>query len=72
MDGGWFCERCNTQHPRCAHRYIISLTASDYTGTTWLTVFNEQGEMLLGGTKADYLQEMRGSGVQIPCLNACS
>ena len=36
-------------------RYVLSLSASDHTGSTWLSAFNDEGLKLLGGTTADQL-----------------
>ena len=36
-------------------RYVMSLSVSDHTGSHWLSAFNEQGLVLLGGTTADEL-----------------
>mmetsp|Transcript_2349 Transcript_2349/g.3412 ORF Transcript_2349/g.3412 Transcript_2349/m.3412 type:complete len:645 (+) Transcript_2349:183-2117(+) len=48
-DGNWFCDKCQGTFPNCVRRWIFSGTVADDTSTTWVSFFNEQAEMLLGG-----------------------
>lgn len=46
--GLWRCERCNIDHPRPDHRYVMSVNVSDHTGQLWLSAFNEAGLVIMG------------------------
>uniref|UniRef100_A0A7S2MWW4 Replication protein A subunit n=1 Tax=Helicotheca tamesis TaxID=374047 RepID=A0A7S2MWW4_9STRA len=52
-DGNWFCDKCQGTSPSCVRRFIFSATVTDDTSTTWVSVFNEQAEVLFGGVTAD-------------------
>mmetsp|Transcript_17342 Transcript_17342/g.26844 ORF Transcript_17342/g.26844 Transcript_17342/m.26844 type:complete len:643 (+) Transcript_17342:71-1999(+) len=52
-DGNWFCDKCNGTYPNCVRRWIFSATVTDDTCTTWVSLFNEQAEVLLDGATAD-------------------
>jgi len=64
MDNGddtWFCEKCG-RASIVDWRYILSVTANDHTGNSWLTLFNESGTELLNGCTAAQLKEMETNG----------
>jgi replication factor A1 len=42
------CEKCAKVYDHCQHRFIFSMQIADHTGATWINVFNETGEELLG------------------------
>jgi replication factor A1 len=47
-DSYWTCERCQKQYDHCCRRYIFSLTIIDGSSSTWVSIFNDQAEALLG------------------------
>merc|ERR1712216_720538 len=55
----WFDESLNKVIDNPERRYVMSLSVSDHTGSHWLSAFNEQGLVLLGGTTADELWEYK-------------
>ncbi|KAL3424609.1 putative replication factor-a protein 1 [Phlyctema vagabunda] len=57
-DGTWRCEKCDINHPRPEHRYIMSLNVNDHTGQLWLSCFDDVGRMIMG-MSADELMELR-------------
>lgn len=57
-DGTWRCEKCNINHPKPQHRYILSLNVNDHSGQVWLSAFDDVGRMVMGMT-ADELMELR-------------
>lgn len=64
-DGNWHCDKCQQTFPTCVRRFIFSGTVADDTCTTWVSVFNEQAEILFNNeAKADHLYEqlMNGDG----------
>lgn len=62
-DGNWHCDKCQQTFPTCVRRFIFSGTVADDTCTTWVSVFNEQAEILFGNkVKADYLFEQLTNG----------
>lgn len=60
--GSWTCEKCighTMQEP--IYRYVISCLVADHTGTNWVSMFNDQGEKLLGFT-AKQLHQLKHIG----------
>lgn len=53
--GKWRCEKCTQIFDRCDHRYILSINVADATGTFWLNLFNDSGQVLLGRTAEELL-----------------
>jgi len=47
-DGNWHCDKCQQTHPNCVRRFIFSGTVADDTCTSWVSVFNEQAEVMFG------------------------
>ncbi|KAL9186004.1 hypothetical protein ACHAXT_005242 [Thalassiosira profunda] len=56
-DGNWHCDKCQRTHDTCVRRFIFSGTMADDTCTSWVSVFNEQAEMMFDGAKADTLYD---------------
>jgi replication factor A1 len=52
-DGNWDCLRCHGVFPTCNRKWIFSTTVADDTGSTWVSVFNEDALTLFGGVIAD-------------------
>lgn len=46
--GQYRCERCNQVFPRCDYRYILTGQLEDASGQQWVSLYNEQGEAILG------------------------
>ena len=61
VPGEWRCERCDKNHPKPEHRYIMSINVSDHTGQIWLSCFDDVGQMIMG-KKADQVMELVDSG----------
>jgi replication factor A1 len=57
-DGTWRCEKCDINHPKPEHRYIMSLNVNDHTGQLWLSCFDDVGRLVMGMT-ADQLMELK-------------
>lgn len=57
-DGTWRCEKCEINHPRPEHRYIMSLNVNDHTGQLWLSCFDDVGRLVMG-MSADQLMELK-------------
>ncbi|XP_076823826.1 replication protein A 70 kDa DNA-binding subunit-like [Clavelina lepadiformis] len=49
-NGQFRCEKCNTQSSSFKYRMILNMHLADEYDSTWVTCFQEQGEMLLGVT----------------------
>lgn len=62
-DGTWRCEKCNQNHPKPEHRYIMSLNVNDHTGQLWLSCFDDVGRMIMG-MSADALMELKENDEQ--------
>lgn len=55
-DGQWRCEKCNINHPRPEHRYIMQLSVNDHTGQLYLSCFDDVGRLVMG-MSADQLMD---------------
>ena len=49
-DGNWMCDRCHGTYPECTRKWIFSGTVADDTCSTWVSIFDEQAQQLLGAT----------------------
>ncbi len=49
-DGSYHCDRCNGTYPNCNRKWIFSGTVADGTSNTWVSIFDEQAQQLLGTT----------------------
>lgn len=60
------CEKCQKTYDHCDYRYIFSFQISDPTGQTWVNVFNDVGELVLGKSALDMaeLKQINPSGYQ--------
>jgi len=58
-DGSWLCEANGKAYDKPEHRYILSMTLADHTGTTWVTAFNDIAKDMLGGKTADNVLETK-------------
>jgi replication factor A1 len=54
-DGNWHCDKCMKTYENCVRRFIFSGTVADDTCTSWVSVFNEQAEIILNGATANDL-----------------
>ncbi|SCV00479.1 LANO_0F07074g1_1 [Lachancea nothofagi CBS 11611] len=57
-DGTWRCEKCDANHDKPQWRYMLTISVLDETGQLWMTLFNEQAELLLG-TDAGTLMDLK-------------
>jgi len=48
VPGQWECTKCNSTFNNYEPRYMLSLSASDHTGSAWLNAFNDVGKIILG------------------------
>ncbi len=58
--GSWACEKCNKTFEQPTRRYITSMVLLDYSGGSWVSLFNDEATKLLGMT-ADALHEVKVS-----------
>jgi len=49
-DGSYLCDRCNGSFQHCSRKWIFSGTVADGMASTWVSIFDEQGQQLLGTT----------------------
>ena len=61
-DGFFHCDKCQKTYENCVRRFIFSGTVADDTSTSWVSVFNEQAELMFNGVKADDLYEKMTEG----------
>lgn len=63
-NGTFYCEKCNVDRTtEFQWRLILSVAISDCTAESWITLFQEQGEKLLGMT-AQQLSELQEESPQ--------
>ncbi|KAI8904770.1 replication factor-a protein [Gorgonomyces haynaldii] len=46
--GGWRCEKDDMEFPNPRYRYIVSCAVADATGQTWVTIFDEDAQRIIG------------------------
>ncbi len=46
--GSYHCDSCNVSFPECKYLYIANVSVSDGTGQKYVSVFNEDAEVLFG------------------------
>lgn len=56
-DGNYQCDRCNGTFPDCNRKWIFSGTVADGMGSTWVSIFDEQAQQLLGTTADDMFKQ---------------
>lgn len=62
--GEWYCEKCATSSiPN--FRYMLNFMAVDHTGVGWITAFNDQGVVILGGQEADTLSSWKADNINL-------
>ncbi|EEB17279.1 Replication protein A 70 kDa DNA-binding subunit, putative [Pediculus humanus corporis] len=47
-NGVYRCEKCNREHNNFKYRMLLSAQVSDYSGSSWVTMFHEEAQKLLG------------------------
>jgi replication factor A1 len=60
--GEWRCEKLDKTFQEKTNRYILPLSVTDHSGTQWVTLFDEEGRKILGGTTANELEAFKGEG----------
>jgi replication factor A1 len=43
---GWHCEKCDRSYEKPEHRYMLRMSAADYSGQAWLSGFNDVAEIV--------------------------
>mmetsp|Transcript_12965 Transcript_12965/g.20013 ORF Transcript_12965/g.20013 Transcript_12965/m.20013 type:complete len:634 (-) Transcript_12965:1237-3138(-) len=61
-DGTYHCDKCQQTYETCVRRFIFSGTVADDTSTSWVSVFNDQAEIMFNGVKADDLYAQVAEG----------
>lgn len=58
-EGGWRCEKCDKSHDSPEYRYILTITAADFSGSQWFQCFDDVGRTIIGmdATKLQALKE---------------
>lgn len=54
-DSTWHCEKCGTTLENCRHRYMLSATFIDHSGSTWVTAFNDSASVIFNNITADQI-----------------
>ena len=55
---GWHCDKCDLLSRQPTYRYVFSARCADFTGSQWVTFFDEVGSRLLG-QPADVLHALK-------------
>jgi len=58
-DGTWTCEATGQTYNTKENRYIMKASIADFTGSAYVTFFNEQAIEVLGGKTADELETLK-------------
>ena len=62
-NGFYHCDKCQTDTPNFEWRLILSVAITDCTGETWVTLFQDEAEKLLG-IKVKDLSELQENSPQ--------
>lgn len=62
-DGNWSCDRCHGTYPDCTRKWIFSATVGDDTGNTWVSIFDEQAQQMLGVTADEVFAQFENQDV---------
>ncbi|MCO5556037.1 hypothetical protein L7F22_009581 [Adiantum nelumboides] len=60
----WRCEKCDMNYEAPQYRYIMNANVQDYTGSIWLSGFNEVGEQMFGATASE-LAQLKDNGDEV-------
>eukprot|EP00824_Muranothrix_gubernata_P012816 TRINITY_DN269_c2_g1_i1.p2 TRINITY_DN269_c2_g1~~TRINITY_DN269_c2_g1_i1.p2 ORF type:complete len:674 (-),score=142.68 TRINITY_DN269_c2_g1_i1:320-2305(-) len=60
QEGSFFCEKCQKTFPNCDYRYVLSISAQDFTGRAWFSLFNDQGQQIMNMTAGE-LERLRAT-----------
>uniref|UniRef100_A0A7S2XF33 Replication factor A C-terminal domain-containing protein n=1 Tax=Lotharella oceanica TaxID=641309 RepID=A0A7S2XF33_9EUKA len=55
----WRCDRCDQTFPTKTNRYVLQASLQDDSATTWVTVFGDQAQMLMGTVTADEVEKLQ-------------
>ncbi|KAL7668568.1 hypothetical protein ACOME3_009265 [Neoechinorhynchus agilis] len=70
MDMGQYrCEKCNKDVTDFTWRFMLQINLADFTGSHWVTCFNEHAETLIG-IDANQFGSMKASGDDTSCDEA--
>lgn len=47
-NGNWYCERFDNNFLECDYKYILKCKVQDHTAFTWITIFLEAVEEIMG------------------------
>lgn len=50
----WYCVKCDRSFPEPSYRYIASACLADAHGTIWISLFNDQSEIIFNGPANEY------------------
>jgi replication factor A1 len=59
--GKWRCENCDKVFDKAQYRYVLSCNVSDYSGSMWLSGFDDTGRLIIGKS-ADDLNVIKEAG----------
>lgn len=57
--GNYMCEKCNKSSPNFKYRMILSVHVMDYSGSIWLSCFQDTASQILGGRSSQELGELK-------------
>ncbi|KAG7343082.1 replication factor A [Nitzschia inconspicua] len=57
------CERCHGTYPNCTRKWIFSATVGDETASSWVGIFDEQAQQMLGVTADEALAQFENQDV---------
>lgn len=55
-EGQWRCEKCSVDFPEPKYRYVLSMSVADHTGTMWLSLFDDAGQIVMGMPANDLMK----------------
>ncbi|KAE8751185.1 hypothetical protein FOCC_FOCC002013 [Frankliniella occidentalis] len=58
QNGNWRCEKCNQEYTHYKPRLLLSVSVGDWTDHSWVTMFQENAELVLGKSSEE-MDELR-------------
>jgi len=55
----WSCEKCGNTYDAPEYRYVLTVSLSDWSGVNFVTAFNKEGAIILGGRSANDVEQLR-------------
>ncbi|KAL3286539.1 hypothetical protein HHI36_001044 [Cryptolaemus montrouzieri] len=60
-NGMYRCEKCNREFPNFKYRLLTRMNVADWSGNTWISMFNSEGETVMGMTAQEVGEQIESN-----------